>query len=62
MTVSPVAFVREARSELSKVVWPTREETIRLTAVVILISVGIGFFIGGLDYVLTNIVTIIIRK
>lgn len=39
---------RETRSELRKVVWPTREETIRLTIVVITISVIIGLilFVG----------------
>lgn len=40
--------LRETRSELRKVVWPTREETTRLTIVVIAISVTIGLilFIG----------------
>lgn len=30
--------LRESRAEMRKVVWPTREETIRLTIVVILLS------------------------
>jgi preprotein translocase subunit SecE len=40
--------IRETRSELRKVVWPTREETTRLTIVVIAISVTIGLilFVG----------------
>ncbi|WP_129631579.1 preprotein translocase subunit SecE [Candidatus Oscillochloris fontis] len=40
--------IRETRSELRKVVWPNREETTRLTIVVIAISVTIGLilFIG----------------
>jgi preprotein translocase subunit SecE len=37
--------VRETRSELRKVVWPTREETIRLTGVVIAISLVIGLLL-----------------
>lgn len=40
-----VRTVRETRSELRKVVWPTREETIRLTAVVIVISLIIGLIL-----------------
>lgn len=36
---------RETRSELRKVVWPTREETIRLTIVVLTISVIIGLIL-----------------
>lgn len=43
-----VRTVRETRSELRKVVWPTREETMRLTIVVIVISLIIGLilFVG----------------
>jgi preprotein translocase subunit SecE len=43
-----VRTFRETRSELRKVVWPTREETIRLTIMVITVSVIIGLilFIG----------------
>lgn len=43
-----VRTFRETRSELRKVVWPTREETLRLTVVVIVISLIIGLllFVG----------------
>lgn len=38
--------------ELKKVTWPTREATIHLTFVVILISLIIGFYIGIIDSLL----------
>jgi preprotein translocase subunit SecE len=43
-----VRTFRETRSELKKVVWPTREETIRLTIVVLVIStiIGLILFVG----------------
>lgn len=43
-----VRTFRETRSELKKVVWPTREETIRLTIVVLVISaiIGLLLFLG----------------
>ncbi|NJN15824.1 MAG: preprotein translocase subunit SecE [Oscillochloris sp.] len=43
-----VRTVRETRSELRKVVWPSREETTRLTIVVIAVSIVIGLilFVG----------------
>jgi preprotein translocase subunit SecE len=43
-----VRTIRETRSELRKVIWPTREETTRLTVVVLVISVIIGLvlFLG----------------
>ncbi|OGG28995.1 preprotein translocase subunit SecE [Candidatus Gottesmanbacteria bacterium RIFCSPLOWO2_01_FULL_49_10] len=46
---SPVQFVREVVTELKKVTWPTRAETIKLTVVVIVISIATGAFIGVLD-------------
>jgi len=47
--VGPVAFLRETFSELQKSVWPSREETARLTVVVIVLAIAAGFFLGGLD-------------
>lgn len=47
--ISPVRFVREVVAELKKVTWPTRFETVKLTVVVVVISVIVGAFIGGLD-------------
>jgi len=46
---SPVTFLQETILELRKSVWPSREETARLTWVVILLSIAVGFFLGGLD-------------
>lgn len=51
-----ITFVREAREELKKVQWPTRETTIRYTVIVVAASVVVGFIIGGIDYLLTFIV------
>ena len=46
-----VRTFREVRSEMKKVVWPTREETIRLTIVVIAISVVISIILFAADTV-----------
>jgi len=42
---SIVRTFRETRAELRKVVWPSREETVRLTIVVIIVSFVIGLFL-----------------
>ena len=47
--VSPIEFLQETVSELRKSVWPSRDETARLTMVVIALSVAAAFFLGGLD-------------
>ena len=43
---NPGNFIREVVAELKKVTWPTRHETLKLTVVVIVISVIVGLFIG----------------
>jgi preprotein translocase subunit SecE len=48
---NPIDFVRDVRSELRKVAWPTQRETLNLTAVVIALSVAVGLFLGGTDFV-----------
>jgi preprotein translocase subunit SecE len=56
-----VRTVRETRSELRKVVWPTREETIRLTVVVITISVIIGLILFTADTIFLFLYTTLVN-
>ena len=49
---SPLQFFQETIAELRKSVWPTREETVRLTLLVILLAAAVGFVLAGLDEVL----------
>ena len=44
-------FLRELRSELRKVVWPTRRQAMNLTAVIIALSAALGGFLGAIDFV-----------
>ena len=46
-------FIKEARIELKKVSWPTRTQTIRYTVAVIVMSLIIAAFLGGLDFLFT---------
>lgn len=59
---NPVQFVREVITELKKVTWPTREETIKLTLVVIALSVLVGAFIGALDIIFLKITTLLFKR
>lgn len=60
-TVSPLVFVNESIAELKKVVWPSREQIIKLTLVVLGVSVATGLLIGGLDYLFTNLFGLILK-
>ena len=61
MPTSPTSFLRETRNELKKVVWPTRQEVIRLTFVVIIVSLIVGVFLGGLDFVFVKMIETVIK-
>lgn len=58
---TPASFVKETQDELKKVTWPTRQEVIRLTGVVIAISVIVGVFIGGLDFIFTKLLQFLLH-
>jgi preprotein translocase subunit SecE len=55
-------FTKEARAELRKVNWPTREQTIKFTGVVIGVSLAVAFFLGALDYFFEYIARMFIVK
>lgn len=61
MATTPVIFLKEVKDELRKVVWPTRDEVIRLTAVVIIVSLIVGIYLGGIDLMLTKILALVIK-
>ena len=48
-----VTFLKEVRLEMKKVNWPTRQETVRKTLIVIGISVAVAIFLGTLDFIFT---------
>jgi preprotein translocase subunit SecE len=39
----------EVVSELRRVTWPTRQETMRLTLMVLAVSATVGLFLGAVD-------------
>ena len=54
---STAALPREVISELRKVTWPSREEAVRLTIMVLIVSSIIGIFLGAVDYIFNIVVT-----
>ena len=60
--VNPGEFIRQVRSEASKVVWPTRRETM-ITAVMVLIMTSIlAVFFLGVDSVFSTIVQFLLKQ
>jgi len=50
-------FFVEVRSELKKVTWPSKNEVYSTTIVVILTTVFFGFYLYGLDILLSQLFT-----
>lgn len=55
-------FFVESKEELTKVVWPTRKETIEMTVAVVIIVLFVGVYLGGIDYLLTKALTFLLKK
>ncbi len=53
-------YVQESYSEFRRVNWPTRKETVRLTLVVVILSLGVAFFLGVLDFLFTYLLKFVI--
>ncbi|OGV92231.1 preprotein translocase subunit SecE [Microgenomates group bacterium RIFCSPLOWO2_01_FULL_47_10] len=58
--LNPIAYIKEVNVELKRVTWPTKQEIVRLTTVVIVSSVLVGLFLSALDYVFTKLLGVII--
>lgn len=56
------SFLNEVKEEMTKVAWPSREQTIRYTVLVVIVAVVVGLFLGGLDYILTAITQFILEN
>ncbi len=53
MTNKLIQYFKDAKAELKKVTWPTKQEAINHTLNVIGISIALSIFLGIIDYFLT---------
>ena len=56
-----VEFFREVKAELQKVTFPTRQETVSSTVVVLVLTVIIAAFLGFSDWALSRIVKMLLQ-
>lgn len=50
-----VRYFKQTRAELRKVTWPSREEAIRLTAIVLGMTIVMAAFLGLVDFIFTKL-------
>jgi preprotein translocase subunit SecE len=54
-------YYQDTRAELKRVVWPTRQEAIRLTLLVVAVTVALGIALGVVDLVFEKLVLLLVR-
>lgn len=53
-------YLSEVRGEISKVIWPKRQEVIKLTLIVFIISAIVAAYVGGWDYLFTKFLELVV--
>lgn len=48
-------FLQESRQEFNRINWPSWQETVNLTLIVVLMSIGLAVFLGAIDYGLSYV-------
>ena len=55
-----IKYFQDTRAELRRVTWPTREETRKLTLIIVAVTLVMAIFLGTLDYIFQGLVAGII--
>lgn len=55
-------YIRETRGELRKVTWPSREESWRLTLIVLGVTIAMAIFFWLFDFAFSNAIQFLIRQ
>ncbi len=56
-----VRYLKETRAEIRKVSWPTREEAINLTLIVLAVTIAMAIFLGAVDFIFQNLIRLLVR-
>lgn len=54
-----IVFARESRMEVRKVVWPTRQETMQTTFIVLAVSIVMALVLWGIDGIMVRLVALV---
>ena len=57
-----IDYLAEVKAEMTKVTWPKRQEVVRLTIIVLAISVAVGIFVGVLDFIFTKLLSLVVIR
>lgn len=53
-----ISFAKEAKTEIRKVVWPTRQETTQTTFIVLAVSIVMALVLWGIDGIMVRLIAL----
>jgi preprotein translocase subunit SecE len=60
-TTNPIQFIQQVRSEVAKVVWPTRRETMLTTVMVFIMAALTATFFSLVDLIIRSGLTFVLH-
>ena len=60
-TTNPIQFIQQVRSEVAKVVWPTRRETVLTTVMVFIMAALTATFFSLVDLIIRSGLTFVLN-
>ncbi|OGD82948.1 preprotein translocase subunit SecE [Candidatus Collierbacteria bacterium RIFOXYD1_FULL_40_9] len=58
----PLQFIRSVRLELAQVKWPSHQEAVKMTVLVVVASAAVAIYSGGLDYLFTTMLQSVLSR
>jgi preprotein translocase subunit SecE len=60
--MKPIQFLKDTRTELRNVVWPTRTRAITYGLIIIGFSLGLGYLLGAFDMLFKEVLKVLFIK
>ena len=54
-----IQYVKDTRAELTHVNWPSRQQTLHFTALVIMVALGTAALLGLSDFIFSRLLTLL---
>ena len=56
-----IRFLKEVRQEMGKVIWPTKEQAVRLTLITVIVAAVVSICVAVLDYSFGSLIGILVK-
>jgi len=59
---SVFSYLKDVKTEMANVTWPTKNTVQQMTATVLVVSIVVGLYIGGLDAIFTTVLNKLLTR